>query len=127
MTELVPDYEGALWWYSKAAQAGVPRGAYNLGYMYERGLGAPASEVRAERHYRRAAELLANRAAERRERNRRGGSFGLDGGQRGYGESLLGDELHAKAVLWLSLSGLRLRRLAREWGFEWAAASFLDY
>jgi TPR repeat protein len=125
--EQKPDYEGALWWYSKAAQAGVPRGAYNLGYMYERGLGAPASEVRAERHYRRAAELLAARAAERRERNRRGGSFGLDGGGHGYGESILGDELHAKAVLWVSLAGLRLRRTAREWGFEWAASSFLDY
>ena len=105
----------------------MPRGAYNLGYMYERGLGAPASEVRAERHYRRAAELLAARAAERRERNRRGGSFGLDGGGHGYGESILGDELHAKAVLWVSLAGLRLRRTAREWGFEWAASSFLDY
>ena len=43
--------------YSKAAQAGSSRGAYSLGYMYERGLGAPRSEVRAERHYERAAQV----------------------------------------------------------------------
>jgi hypothetical protein len=46
-----PNYEGALWWYSRAAAANVAKGAYSLGYMYERGLGAPASEARAERHY----------------------------------------------------------------------------
>lgn len=51
-----PNYEGALWWYSKAATAKVAKGAYSLGYMYERGLGAPASEARAERHYEKVRE-----------------------------------------------------------------------
>lgn len=48
---VAPNYEGALWWYSRAATAKVAKGAYSLGYMYERGLGAPVSEARAERHY----------------------------------------------------------------------------
>ena len=52
-----PDHRAAMWWYSKAATAGIAKGAHNLGYMYERGLGAPQSWSRAERHYRKAAEL----------------------------------------------------------------------
>jgi len=55
---IAPNYEGALWWYSKAATAKVAKGAYSLGYMYERGLGAPASEARAERHYEKVREIL---------------------------------------------------------------------
>ncbi len=68
-----------------------------MGYMYERGLGAPASDVRAERHYRRAAELLA----------------ASDNAK----EGLLG-EWHVKATLYASLGALRLRRLLRYYGFD---------
>lgn len=93
-----PNYEAALWWYSRAANAGVASGAYNLGYMYESGLGTTVSEERAERQYRRAAQLLAEEAI------KKGGSVG---------------EWFTKMMFWCSVAGLRVRRLLRGYGLDW--------
>jgi hypothetical protein len=93
-----PNYEAALWWYSRAANAGVASGAYNLGYMYECGLGTTVSEDRAERQYKRAAQLLADEAS------KKGGSVG---------------EWFTKMMFWASVGGLKLRRTLRGVGLEW--------
>mmetsp|Transcript_50667 Transcript_50667/g.64909 ORF Transcript_50667/g.64909 Transcript_50667/m.64909 type:complete len:168 (+) Transcript_50667:3124-3627(+) len=93
-----PNYEAALWWYSRAANAGVASGAYNLGYMYECGLGADISLERAERQYRRAAQLLAEEAS------KKGGSVG---------------EWFTQILFWLSVTGLHLKRFLRAYHLQW--------
>ena len=100
------------WWYQGGAGGGAARGL-------QPGLHVRARPRRARERGAGGAPLPQGRGAAggagggapRAEPG--GGSFGLDGGGHGYGESILGDELHAKAVLWVSLAGLRLRRTAR--------------
>ena len=85
-----PNYEAALWWYSKAATAGVAQGAFALGHMYERGLGCVASEARAERHYAFAAELLDAEKARREASGRVGfAAGGVGGAGRGGGANVV--------------------------------------
>ncbi|KAF1320261.1 hypothetical protein FI667_g12536, partial [Globisporangium splendens] len=42
----------AIRWYSRASAEGVADGAYNVGHMYEYGIGVPVNLERAERYYR---------------------------------------------------------------------------
>lgn len=52
------DPREALAWYSRASARGDDRGAYNVGFMYESGVGGvDANLLRARRYYERAAEL----------------------------------------------------------------------
>uniref|UniRef100_A0A7S2FT00 Uncharacterized protein n=1 Tax=Octactis speculum TaxID=3111310 RepID=A0A7S2FT00_9STRA len=83
-----PDYEAALWWYSHASAKGVPAGAQNLGYLYERGIGVEQSLSRAERHYRHANKLAPPEAS-----------------------------WSATCVLYISLGRLQLKRLLGALGF----------
>lgn len=68
--------------------------------MYESGLGTTVSEERAERQYRRAAELIAEEAV------RKGGSVG---------------EWFTKMMFWSSVGKLKVRRLLRTYGLDWLA------
>jgi len=43
-------------WYRKSADQGYPGGQYNLGWMYQHGLGVPEDYVQAATLYRKAAE-----------------------------------------------------------------------
>jgi SEL1 protein len=55
------DLREALTWYSRSSARGDDRGAYNVGYMYENGIGGvDANLLRARRYYERAAELAAD-------------------------------------------------------------------
>lgn len=50
-------YSNAVEWYRRAAEAGDPVATYNLGYLYDKGLGVPTNHEQAFRHYQRAADL----------------------------------------------------------------------
>ncbi|TMW66186.1 hypothetical protein Poli38472_003951 [Pythium oligandrum] len=50
----------AMRWYSRASTEGAEAGAYNVGHMYEYGLGVEINHDRAERYYRRVLELSSN-------------------------------------------------------------------
>ncbi|CAM9979157.1 unnamed protein product [Ascophyllum nodosum] len=51
----------ASWWYSRASASGLVRGSYNLGYMYEHGLGVRRDFALAWTYYERARKkALAN-------------------------------------------------------------------
>lgn len=57
---LPADPREAIAWYSRASARGDDRGAYNVGYMYENGVGVVGVNLpRARRYYERAAELAA--------------------------------------------------------------------
>lgn len=49
-----PNYEAALIWYGKAAAQNYSRALFNLGTLYEQGLGVPADKLRALNLYRQA-------------------------------------------------------------------------
>ena len=49
------DHKLAVHWYRDAAEAGLLEAQFNLGYLYERGLGLKADGVQAAVWYRRAA------------------------------------------------------------------------
>lgn len=51
-----PDYGQAANWFREAAIQGVPNAQYNLGVLYERGLGVPQDDTRALLWYHSAAE-----------------------------------------------------------------------
>lgn len=51
----VPDYTPALGWYGKAAAQGEIVATFNLGRMYDRGLGVASDPARAVEYYRVAA------------------------------------------------------------------------
>jgi TPR repeat protein len=53
--EAEKDYEKALTYYKKAAEHGSEVGQYNMGFMYEKGMGVPASERDAIYWYRESA------------------------------------------------------------------------
>lgn len=51
-----PDYAKAANWFRESAIQGVPNAQYNLGVLYERGLGVPQDDTRALLWYHSAAE-----------------------------------------------------------------------
>lgn len=51
------NYERAGFWFEKAAEQGIGNAAYNLGVLYQQGLGAEQDLQRALDWYRRAAQL----------------------------------------------------------------------
>ena len=52
-------------WFRKAAEQGHAYGQFNLGYMYENGLGVVKNIGEARRWYRKAAEQGSEDAKER--------------------------------------------------------------
>uniref|UniRef100_K3X201 Uncharacterized protein n=1 Tax=Globisporangium ultimum (strain ATCC 200006 / CBS 805.95 / DAOM BR144) TaxID=431595 RepID=K3X201_GLOUD len=56
---LPPDSHEAIRWYSRASAEEVADGAYNVGHMYEYGIGVPVNLERAERYYRRVLVLAS--------------------------------------------------------------------
>ena len=50
------DYTEAVKWYRKSAEKGNANGQFNLGYMYDKGLGVAQDYTEAVRWYRKAAE-----------------------------------------------------------------------
>ncbi|KIY50458.1 HCP-like protein [Fistulina hepatica ATCC 64428] len=55
----------AFLWAQKAAEAGLPKALYAVGYFFEVGIGTPADMKEAMAHYKRAADLGDKRAAQR--------------------------------------------------------------
>ncbi len=51
------NFERALFWFTQAADAGVPNAAYNLGVLHHQGLGTAADLKKAIEWYGRAADL----------------------------------------------------------------------
>lgn len=51
------NYERAVFWFQKAASQNIANAAYNLGVLYQQGLGQPQDLLRALDWYRRAAQL----------------------------------------------------------------------
>ncbi len=51
------NYERAAFWFKQAAAQGIGNAAYNLGVLYQQGLGQPQNMERALDWYRRAAQL----------------------------------------------------------------------
>jgi len=49
------DASAAAAWFSRSASAGYPQSAYNLGALYEQGVGVPKSFAQAGKHYVQAA------------------------------------------------------------------------
>jgi TPR repeat protein len=54
---LARNYAEALRWYGKGAEAGDTSAMYNLGRMYEQGLGVSRNMAEGLRWYRKAASL----------------------------------------------------------------------
>jgi TPR repeat protein len=52
-----PQYEQAAQWFKKAASKGYSRAEFNLGYLYEQGLGVSKDQVKALNLYRQASGL----------------------------------------------------------------------
>ena len=50
------NYKEALRWYRKAAEQGYSVAQFNLGVMYENGLGLPQDYIEALKWYRKAAD-----------------------------------------------------------------------
>ena len=57
LAEARRDYGMALAWYRRGAEAGSADAAFDLGWLYQNGLGVPAEPEQASRWYRRAAEV----------------------------------------------------------------------
>ena len=55
-TDLQPDYPQAVYWYEKAADAGIDAAMNNLGELYAQGLGVERDLDKAMELYRRASE-----------------------------------------------------------------------
>jgi TPR repeat protein len=50
------DYQQALKWFRKAAEQGNGEAEFNIGYMYQEGLGVPASVDQAAEWYTKAVQ-----------------------------------------------------------------------
>jgi localization factor PodJL len=64
---VAPDYPTAVHWFSEAANRGLADSQYNLGILYESGLGVPSSSVEAYKWYALAARTGDKEAAKRRD------------------------------------------------------------
>jgi len=53
-TDGVPDYAAAASWYQKAADKGYSRAIFNLGTLYEQGMGVPQDKLKALNLYRQS-------------------------------------------------------------------------
>jgi localization factor PodJL len=62
-----PDYPSAVRWFTEAANRGLADSQYNLGILYESGLGVPASNIEAYKWYALAARSGDKDAAKRRD------------------------------------------------------------
>ena len=63
--DLKQSYANAFYWYLRAANQGLDSSLYNLGRMYEFGLGIQSSHVMAKSLYEKAAEQGNERAKDR--------------------------------------------------------------
>ena len=63
--DLKQSYANAFYWYLRAANQGLDSSLYNLGRLYEYGLGVEVSHVMAKQLYERAANQGSKRAKDR--------------------------------------------------------------